>query len=76
MGHPIIGDSVYGPRRMLVRLAKSDKSLFQVVNKATRQMLHAYHLTLTHPVAKKILKFETPLPEDMRDVIKGLRQLG
>ena len=30
-----------------------------------RQALHAYHLTVEHPVSREILEFETDWPEDL-----------
>ncbi len=50
IGHPIIGDTLYG--------CSSDK--------ITRQALHAYKVCLQHPITKKIMNFEAPMPGDMR----------
>jgi len=53
LGHPIWGDSLYGQKHML-----SDGTC------PTRQMLHAAHLEIAHPVTGKLLVFDAPLPED------------
>ena len=53
IGHPILGDSVYG---------KSDK-------KNTRQMLHAYKLEFDHPITSKKMILEAPLPKDFLDAL-------
>jgi len=46
LGHPIVGDSKYGPRE------PANRNL----------MLHAWRLELTHPFTKKPLMFEAPPP--------------
>ena len=38
-----------------------------------RQALHAYRLAFRHPRSGKVLRFEAPLPADMRDLLKRLR---
>ncbi len=53
IGHPILGDSVYG---------KSDK-------KNTRQMLHAYKLEFDHPITSKKMILKAPLPKDFLDAL-------
>lgn len=50
IGHPIVGDIVYG-------------GAFLCSYPATRQLLHAEKLTLTHPVSNKKMEFTAPMPE-------------
>lgn len=50
IGHPLPGDFLYCPDYSLIR----------------RQALHSHQLTFLHPVTKKELHFEAPLPDDMR----------
>ncbi len=57
LGHPIAGDLLYGKR------TKID---------APRQMLHAYQLAFVHPRTGKWLEFTSPIPEDMKRVLKRL----
>lgn len=57
VNHPIVGDTLYGK-----------KTKFKV----THQLLHAYHLELTHPVTYKKMTFETDLPADFKSIIKEL----
>jgi len=64
MNHPVIGDDVYCGRR-----AGKNFPLKSV----PRQMLHAWRLEFTHPVTEKIMRFESPIPEDMDGLIKVLR---
>jgi 23S rRNA pseudouridine1911/1915/1917 synthase len=62
LGHGVIGDPLYGK-------GKSPKLDFP------RQALHAAELHFTHPVSKKAMKFEAPLPKDMKELIAALRKL-
>jgi 23S rRNA pseudouridine1911/1915/1917 synthase len=48
LGHPILGDGAYGT---------SDSAM-------TRQALHAWRVTLPHPVSRADVHVEAPLPED------------
>lgn len=74
MGHPIIGDNVYGRRRSLSRLAKENASLYAILKSAKRQMLHAVHLRFDHPVTAESLGFNAPLHEDMHAIIEQLKK--
>ncbi|MBI2336433.1 MAG: RluA family pseudouridine synthase [Deltaproteobacteria bacterium] len=56
LGHPIIGDRVYG----------QDDGL-------NRHALHANFLAFHHPVSKKPMKFNSPLPPDLKALIDQLR---
>ena len=60
LGHPVVGDAVYGRSR------KGKLS-------ADRQMLHAAKLGFVHPCSGKKLSFEAPLPNDMRQLLEKLR---
>lgn len=59
-GHPVAGDGLYGGR-----FKKTDASFFP------RQFLHAASLKLRLPSGRE-KKFESPLPPDLRAVIKRL----
>jgi len=60
LGHPVVGDAVYGR-------ARKGKL------RANRQMLHAARLGFVHPCLGKKLSFEAPLPDDMRRLLEELR---
>ncbi len=60
IGHPVVGDTVYGRRR--TRLPVS------------RQFLHAQRLGFTHPLTGQPLEFEAPLPDDLAAVLRLLEQ--
>jgi 23S rRNA pseudouridine1911/1915/1917 synthase len=56
--HPLEGDPVYSGR---------GERIFG------RQALHAWKLAFVHPKSGKVLAFESPLPEDFRALLAGLR---
>ena len=62
IGHPILGDAVYGGRRVPDAL------------KAERQMLHAYRLRIRHPATDQALEFVAPLPADIDAMTDALRR--
>jgi 23S rRNA pseudouridine1911/1915/1917 synthase len=69
LGHPVVGDSVYGGSKRIVE----STALRTVLKKLSRQALHAGRLSFAHPVTGKEMTFESPLPEDMAEVIDFLR---
>ena len=74
--HPIVGDKVYGPRKLEKTIAmgrpQSDQIL-QVLKSVKRQMLHAWRLGFRHPLTGEAVSFESPLPEDMASIIQRIR---
>ena len=60
IGHPVLGDPKYGPK----------KCPFAIEGQA----LHSKSLTFEHPVSKKEMTFEAPVPEDMQRIIDSLRK--
>ncbi|MBI2638406.1 RluA family pseudouridine synthase [Candidatus Peregrinibacteria bacterium] len=65
IGHPVVGDAVYGDAKLNVR--------FQKKFGLKRQFLHASKLMLDHPTTKKRITFRSPLPSDLAPVFKSLR---
>jgi len=57
-GHPLIGDRSYGKATSLIG----------------RTALHAGTLRFVHPITRRTVTFESPLPRDMRILIKRLRR--
>ena len=71
--HPVVGDLVYGNRKTINRI--SNKETKQLIRGVSRQMLHAWKLSINHPESGEKMSFEAPVPKDMADVIEGLRGL-
>ncbi|MBO5525367.1 MAG: RluA family pseudouridine synthase [Clostridia bacterium] len=59
MGHPVVGDPVYGYKTQKFKL--------------NGQLLHATSLTLTHPTTGETMTFEAPLPDYFTEVLEKLR---
>ncbi|HWW65785.1 MAG TPA: RluA family pseudouridine synthase [Sphingomonadaceae bacterium] len=65
IGHPLLGDPVYGrPRAEHRDLLKRLK--FQ------RQALHAAHIGFVHPITSRPLAFDSKIPSDMQALFSGL----
>ena len=58
IGHPLLGDPVYGPRNVVGE---------------NGQFLHAKTLGFTHPKTNEFLEFESPLPDYFEEKLKELR---
>ena len=54
LGYPLIGDFVYNPDKTYI----------------SRQALHSYRLTFTHPITGESMEFTAPLPDDMNCLIQ------
>ena len=79
MQHPIVGDKVYRPRKLEKTIARGSNQpdkILQILKSARRQMLHAWRLGITHPNTGEQMVFESPLPEDMAQVIDQIRKEG
>lgn len=75
VGHPLIGDPVYGGRRRLPR-AGGDEATLAAIDAFPRQALHAATLGFVHPVSGETLRFSAAPPQDMASLIAALRRLG
>ncbi|HEX8644197.1 MAG TPA: RluA family pseudouridine synthase [Allosphingosinicella sp.] len=65
LGHPLLGDPVYGRTRPVHR------DLLKSLN-FHRQALHAAELGFVHPVSKENLSFKSPLPSDIQELFGAL----
>jgi 23S rRNA pseudouridine1911/1915/1917 synthase len=73
IGHSVIGDPAYGARSRAA-LARSGPLGAEIAAFA-RQALHARLLGFTHPRTGQTLRFESPLPPDMTQLISSLELL-
>jgi 23S rRNA pseudouridine1911/1915/1917 synthase len=64
IGHPLLGDSVYGPhfKTKANQLGPESRAALAALD---RQALHAYLLVFEHPRTAELLHWEAPLPEDL-----------
>lgn len=73
IGHPVIGDPVYG-RASAARLARLGPAARAAVQGFGRQALHARQLAFRHPRSGERLSWTAELPADMADLIRTLEQ--
>ena len=66
IGHPLVGDPVYGTGASRVPIGPS----------FPRQALHARRLGLVHPVSGKSMLWKSELPEDMAELVDTARTLA
>jgi 23S rRNA pseudouridine1911/1915/1917 synthase len=76
MGFPIVGDSVYGWKGALRKIAAGNAGLQAAFKDVKRQMLHAHQLSFSHPADGRALSFEAPIPSDMAELLEQLRGLS
>lgn len=73
IGHPVVGDAVYGGRRTRLKHIR-DHNIKSILSRAERQMLHAEKLELNHPVSGERMTFISPMPTDMIRMLEDLRE--
>ena len=56
IGHPVAGDPVYGPSKVITELHG--------------QCLHAKKIGFVHPITKKFLRFDSELPDYFTNFLK------
>jgi 23S rRNA pseudouridine1911/1915/1917 synthase len=76
MGHPIIGDTVYGKNKQVQALTRSWPQVWAILRTVTRQMLHARQIMLRHPRTGEEMTFCAPQPDDMAGIICQLQALA
>lgn len=59
LGHPVVGDAVYGIKKQKFNL--------------NGQLLHAFRLAFVHPSTGKEMVFEAPLPEYFTDILNKIK---
>jgi len=71
IGHPILGDPLYGRKGRPGAI--HDPVLRECVKRLNRQALHAQRLEFTHPRTGETVRFVSPMPRDMEEVLEWLR---
>jgi 23S rRNA pseudouridine1911/1915/1917 synthase len=74
MGHPVVGDVRYGRKKPWQRILS--KETLRALRQVRRQLLHARRLSFSHPQAGTLMRFESPIPEDMVTLLDALRRLA
>jgi len=71
IGHPLVGDPVYGGRTRLPKGA--DQAVREALGAFRRQALHAASLELDHPLTGERLSWTAPRPADFNALLDALR---
>jgi len=75
LGHPVVGDTLYGAPRSIV--LTRDEAKRHLTERAPvtmeRNFLHAAHLEFAHPRSGKVLAIDAPLPAELEEFLDWLR---
>ena len=72
LGHPVVGDTLYGAPRELKTESKPTKHSTQPALGLHRNFLHSAHLELAHPQTGKLISFDSALPVTLQDFLIAL----
>ena len=75
LGHPIVGDKLYGASEALFMRACDEgvtPELLGGFDGLPRHALHAHRLSFPHPVTRRTVTVESPLPADITAYIDAL----
>lgn len=75
-GYPVVGDATYGGQRKVGAQMPSGPMQGEVnarLEALHGQGLHAHSLSFTHPRTGQMLEFSAPLPNELAELIYGLR---
>lgn len=73
-GNNLIGDKLYVKAKK-INDKSIEKNIKDFINHFPRQALHAQSLGFVHPRTKEKMFFETPLPDDMMQLLGVLREM-
>lgn len=74
LGHPVMGDRVYGPG-FATKAARLPDAARQALSALNRQALHAAMLGFAHPVSGQARKFQAEVPDDFAKLQAQLANL-
>ncbi len=73
-GASLIGDNQYGKKN--TKFKKVNKDFLKILNRIKGQALHAKSLGFIHPTKKKLVSFDSNLPEDFKKMLDLLNNLS
>jgi 23S rRNA pseudouridine1911/1915/1917 synthase len=74
VGHPVVGDPLYGLRTARRFYALLSPTARAAVDALPGQALHAFRLTFPHPATDEVLAFEVPPPPAFQRAWEALRE--
>jgi 23S rRNA pseudouridine1911/1915/1917 synthase len=80
IGHPVVGDSLYGAASQITDQVASQAATSRAARRNAqperlrleRNFLHAAELEFTHPITRKLLHLEAPLPAGLDEFLHRL----
>jgi len=69
IGHPLVGDPVYGRKKWTKRIPQTLKI---IIDGFSRPALHAFKLGFFHPRDNRWVEFAAPLPQDMKELLEKI----
>jgi 23S rRNA pseudouridine1911/1915/1917 synthase len=76
LGHPLIGDPLYGAQDNAIastfKKSGFEQEVIDAVLAFPRQALHAAQISFIHPVSEEEMSFSAPLPKDIDKLLKLL----
>ncbi|MFZ1976448.1 MAG: RluA family pseudouridine synthase [Bacteroidota bacterium] len=75
IGHPVFGDPTYGGRSSTwggLDGSQTQRAV-NLLKKIPRQALHAKTIGFIHPTTKEFMRFDSELPDDMKEVLAGFQ---
>ncbi len=72
VGNPLLGDAVYGGRKLRAGKGAGRATIERIVKQMTRHALHASRLSFAHPETGDRVTFTTALAPDMRFVLEAI----
>lgn len=77
LNHPVFGDPDYSGRNNQLKQISNlsyRKFVLNLLSIMNRQALHAFRLEIEHPIYKKRMNFESPLPDDFQKVLIEIKK--
>jgi 23S rRNA pseudouridine1911/1915/1917 synthase len=74
LGHPVVGDPVYGPRWEQGFVGAGGHWAEELARRTGRMFLHAARLVFRHPRTGERMAFTSPLPEPLHGAAEWARQ--
>ncbi|MBX3639646.1 MAG: 23S rRNA pseudouridine(1911/1915/1917) synthase RluD [Nitrosomonas sp.] len=71
IGHALVGDPVYGGKP-----GKTAPEIGVLLNAFPRQALHAWKLSLCHPINAEMMEWHSDTPDDLANLLEQLRLHG
>jgi 23S rRNA pseudouridine1911/1915/1917 synthase len=80
IGHPVVGDTLYGAASQITDQVASQAAPSRAARrnsqperlKLERNFLHAAELEFTHPITRKTLQLQAPLPAELNEFLRRL----